>query len=925
MKNLTFAGRWNADVIDAQYQQWLENPESIDREWQIFFEGFELASGKSGKNGGSTLDDGELTRAPAATDSDQPNVEPKLQARVIGAIYAYRDNGHTQAAINPLHEPVPNPRLTLERLGFSQGDLGKEFDTGNYLGGVTMRLDEILNRLNTTYCGPIGVEYLHIQESPKRRWLQGKMEPSNNIPTFSKEKKLRVLKKLYEAEIFEKYLHTRFVGQKRFSLEGGETAINSLDAIIESFPEFGGQEIVMGMAHRGRLNVLANIMRKSYRFIFNEFSENYIPNLNHGDGDVKYHLGYDTVKTTSSGAQVEIRLAANPSHLEAVDGVVQGKARARQRIRGDIERKSVVPILIHGDAAIAGQGVVAEVANFSKLPGYRTGGTIHIVINNQIGFTTDPRDARSSRYCTDVAKMIESPVFHVNGDDPLAVLYVSELALEYRQTFGEDVFIDILCYRKHGHNESDEPKFTQPVLYKKIGKQMEKSEVLAQQMIDAGELTKAEAGQIRKDFEDLLNQEFEEAKKSEQAKISGSKLFGSTATYQPEYNFDPVETAPNLEEFTHVAKVLTTVPDHIKANTKIARQVKQKWKAFEEDKGIDWAYAESLAFGTLMMEGTPVRLSGQDSERGTFSQRHAAWYDIDTRERYVPLLNLSDNQAQFCVYNSLLSEMAVLGFDYGYSLDYPEMLAMWEAQFGDFCNGAQVIIDQFIASSESKWQRVSGLVMLLPHGYEGMGPEHSSARLERFLQLCAEKNIQVANLTTPAQYFHILRRQMKRSFRKPLVIMSPKSLLRAKEATSEIKDFTDEIFHPILDDPTQPKNAERLIFCSGKVYYDLVAHRKASGLEKKAAIIRIEQLYPLHTVELKEIAPGYTQAKDVVWCQEEPKNMGPWTAIENRLEVSLSKRPRYAGRKPGASPAVGSLAAHKLEQIHLIKQAFADL
>ncbi|MGJ3243965.1 MAG: 2-oxoglutarate dehydrogenase E1 component [Opitutales bacterium] len=914
MKNLNFARRANADMIDAFYEKWVRNADDLDATWQAFFEGFELA-----RNGNGA--DGEALTS-VKTGDDSISVDAKKQARVIGAIYAYRSNGHTQACFNPLFPACLNPRLSLERLGLDEADLDVTYDTGNYLGGVNMTVRELLARLNQTYCGHIGVEYIHIQETPKRRWLQSRMEPNNNTPAFSRDIKLRTLRKLYEAEIFENFLHTRFVGQKRFSLEGAETLIPVLDAIIQKMPELGMEEMVLGMAHRGRLNVLANILGKSYQFIFNEFSENYIPDSVHGDGDVKYHLGYESVVETGAGDPVELRLAANPSHLEAVDPVVEGKARARQRIRGDLERQRVVPLLIHGDAAMAGQGIVAEVFNFSKLKGYRTGGTIHIVVNNQIGFTTDPEDARSSRYCTDVAKMIESPVFHVNGDDPLAVILTAHYALEYRKEFGDDVVIDMYCYRRHGHNESDEPKFTQPVLYRKIDAKPPKSQMLAETLIVDGEITQEEADRIRKEFEDSLNEAFDAAKKAEEAKATGTKFLGSTAVFQPRYSFDPVETAVSGEKLEHVAQVLTTVPDGFNINPKIARQLKAKWKAFSGDAGLDWAFGEALAFGTLMLEGTPVRLSGQDSERGTFSHRHAAWYDIETRERYVPLLHLGPDSERFCVYNSLLSEAAVLGFDFGYSLDYPQMLAIWEAQFGDFVNGAQVIIDQFITSSESKWSRVSGITLLLPHGYEGMGPEHSSARLERFLQACAENNIQVCNMTTSAQYFHCLRRQMKRDFRKPLIIMAPKSLLRAKEATSVRSAFTEGAFQEILDDPESPRNARRLIFCSGKVYYDLAARRREQE-ETDVALIRLEQLYPLNKERLKEIVGQYGKIREVVWCQEEPENMGAWSFINSHLEALTGMRPRYAGRDAGASPATGSLAVHKMEQEALVRDAFA--
>lgn len=929
MKNLSFASRWNVDTMEQLYQLWLDRPEEVDPKWQAFFEGFELGTtrdeedgetpptGKSGNGSGNGNGSAGLLAAPTAA----ANRDPKKQARVIGAIYAYRSIGHTQAHINPLLDPEPNPRLTMDYLGLSEEDLDHDFDTGNYLSGITMGLKELIDRLKKTYCGSIGCEYLHIQETAKRRWLQAQMEPNNNIPDFDAEKKIRILRKLCEAEIFENFLHTRYVGQKRFSLEGAETLIPLIDAVLQKMPDYDMKEMVMGMAHRGRLNVLANVMGKSYQFIFNEFSENYIPDMNFGDGDVKYHLGYENLFKTCSGQEVNISLAANPSHLEAVNPIVEGKARARQRLMGDLERKKVLPLLIHGDAAIAGQGIVAEVFNFSKLPGYRTGGTLHIVVNNQIGFTTQPEDARSSRYCTDIAKMIEAPIFHVNGDDVLSAVMTIELALAYRQEFGEDVVIDMYCYRKHGHNESDEPNFTQPVIYRKISKLPPKSEILTRQLVSEGILDEEEAKEIQNEYKNTLDQAFERARKSEETMQSASKLFGSTAVFQPRFNFQPAKTGVSYENLEKVAKVLTTVPANFQINPKIKRQLDQKWKAFSKDSGIDWAFAESLAFGTLMLEGQSVRLSGQDSKRGTFSQRHSTWYDLETRERYVPLKELEDGKAQFCCYNSLLSEVAVLGFDFGYSMDYPGMLAIWEAQFGDFANGAQVIIDQFITSSESKWQRVSNLVMLLPHGYEGQGPEHSSARLERFLQASAENNIQVANITEPANFFHALRRQMKRDFRKPLIVMAPKSLLRAKEARSKVEDFTDGIFQEIKPDPQPPEKAEKIILCSGKVYYDLVQARERLEV-KDTAIIRLEQIYPLHTELLKKTVAPFADFKKLVWCQEEPANMGAWSHIRNPLEDIFGIKPIYAGRDEAASPATGSLAIHKIEQRSLIESAF---
>lgn len=925
MKNLRFANRWNADVIDQYYESWLHNPDSVDAEWQLFFEGFELGHGREededshSGNGGPVASNGT---PPSSSSSTLTGVDPKKQARVIGAIYAYRSIGHTQAHINPLFEPEPNPRLSLDRLGFTEGDLDNEYDTGNYLGGVNMSLKDLLARLRRTYSGSVGCEYIHIQETAKRRWLQHKMEPHDNLPEFSAEKKVRILRKLMEAEIFESFLHTRYVGQKRFSLEGAETLIPLIDAVIQKMPDYEMEEMVMGMAHRGRLNVLANIMGKSYQFIFNEFSENYIPDMAFGDGDVKYHLGYENIFKTDSGKEIEIRLAANPSHLEAVNPIVEGKARARQRIRGDLERKKVIPLLIHGDAAIAGQGIVSEVFNFSKLPGYRTGGTLHVVINNQIGFTTQPEDARSSRYCTDIAKMVEAPIFHVNGDDVLATAMVAELALEYRQEFGEDVVIDMYCYRKHGHNESDEPKFTQPVIYKKIDKLPKKSELLSQRLVDEEIIDHDESEEIREEYRTTLDEAFDRAKKAEEVKKGGSKLFGSTAVFQPRFSFAPVDTSVSMDNLEKVAKALTTIPDGFKINSKIKRQVEQKWKAFQGDNGIDWGFAEALSFGTLMLDGQSVRLSGQDSKRGTFSHRHSTWYDLETRERYVPLKTL-EGKARFCCYNSLLSEAAVLGFDFGYSLDFPDMLPIWEAQFGDFANGAQVIIDQFITSSESKWQRVSNLVMLLPHGYEGQGPEHSSARLERFLQACAEYNIQVTNITTPANYFHALRRQMKREFRKPLINMAPKSLLRSKDALSKINSFTEGGFGEVLQDPNPPEKVNKIIFCSGKIYYDLV-HAREEMENSDAALIRIEQLYPLHTELLKRVVAPYSDFKEIVWCQEEPANMGAWNFIRYQLEDLFGERPYYAGREEAASPATGSLAIHKIEQRSLLEAALGN-
>ena len=914
MKHLTFANRWNADLVDEKYAQWRDDPSTLDAAWKAFFEGFELGrDGQASVAGNGSTGDGGVGGANAAAIK---------QARFTGAIYAFRSIGHTEANINPLLKEQPtNPRLSLDRLGFEERDLDEVYWTGNFLDGTRLSVRELIERLRSIYCGSIGIEYLHIQETPERRWLQSRIEPRDAFPGYSKERKRRILDRLVKAEEFERFLHRNYVGQKRFGLEGAETLIAGIDTLIENGPKAGLDEIVMGMAHRGRLNMLANVFRKSYDYIFHEFSENYLPDTRHGDGDVKYHLGFEATVENSTGGKMRLFLAANPSHLEAVNPVVEGRARARQRILNDIpERRKVLPVLIHGDAAFAGQGIVAEVLNFSQLPGYETGGTIHFVINNQIGFTTDPSEARSSMYCTDVAKMIEAPIFHVNGDDPEAVVRVMELALEYRQRFGKDVVIDMLCYRRHGHNESDEPAFTQPTLYRKIKDHPTTCEIYARKLIESGILTEADVKEIR-DLRQGDLQHFYEKQKQREA--NGEKPVSEEAAriYQPSYAFEDTATAVPAAQLETVAWALTRFPEAFNLNPKIRRQLQTKLENYEQNTGIDWAFAESLAWGTLMLEGYHVRLSGQDCVRGTFSQRHAVFFDTETRAKYIPLMEMEGRKGMLCVHNSLLSEAAVLGFDYGYSLDFPNMLCMWEAQFGDFVNGAQVIIDQFIASSESKWQRVSGLVMLLPHGYEGQGPEHSSARLERFLQLCAEDNIQVANLSTPAQFFHILRRQLHRPFRKPLVIMSPKSLLRHKDCVSRIEEFTDACFRSILPDASV-KTPNRVILCSGKIYYDLLDYRKEQGIED-TAIVRVEQFYPFNTDLMRKILKGYGKFKHLVWCQEESENMGAWRFLEPLIEESCGRRPLYAGRDAAASPAVGSLAIHRIEQKQLIEDAFS--
>jgi 2-oxoglutarate dehydrogenase E1 component len=928
----SIAARANLELIDENYRRWQEDPASVDPSWSAFFEGFELGNLPQ-RNGAAAA------TAPRAGARESP-----LQTRIDGLVYAYRTLGHTIARVNPLAEKRPeNPQLTLRELGFSEKDLDLRVSSKFFLDNQEMTLREMISRLEKIYADSIGAEFMHIQNTRIRNWVLHRLESRADKHSASRPVKIALLRTLMEAESFEVFLHSRYVGQKRFSLQGAESLMVILDIVLQKCPLTGVEEICMGMAHRGRLNVLANFLKKSLRVIFTEFSENYVPELVAGDGDVKYHLGYHTVRKLASGAEVEIRLSANPSHLEAVDPVVEGTARARQRIRGDTEhRRKVLPLLIHGDAAFAGQGIVAETLNMSQLHGYGTGGTVHVVVNNQIGFTTLPEDARSSMYATDIAKMIEVPIFHLNGDDPLACMQVSQLALDFRQEFGRDVVIDMYCYRRYGHNEGDEPAFTQPDLYAKIDNHPSVAQLYKRELLETGSLTDDDAASLETEFDLRLEMTLDNVKAIEKEKTGAQAKFKeSTAVFQPDYTSSSVSTAIDQKTLQTIVDALTRVPPDFNVQPKIKRIILEHRRKVADNGGpYEWHYAELLAFGSLLLEGTPVRLSGQDSARGTFSTRHAILYDAKTGAPYVPLMHLAEKpasgpsrtgveatagrQARICIYNSLLSEAAVLGFDYGYSLDYPKMLCLWEAQFGDFSNGAQTIIDQFIVSAESKWQRPSGIVLLLPHGYEGQGPEHSSGRLERFLQLSAENNIQVCNLTTAGQYFHLLRRQMKRDFIKPLVIMTPKSLLRAEFASSSAEAFTSGKFEEILGAPEAGPagKMECVILCSGKVYYDLLNHRSDKKIDN-AAIIRVEQLYPLHETKLKSMMKAFPKDAKLVWCQEEPQNMGGWTFIEPRLRKLFGREIAYAGRNASASPAVGSLALHKREQARLVASAFS--
>jgi 2-oxoglutarate dehydrogenase E1 component len=917
--NSTVSARLNANLLDEKYAQWCENPQSVDQTWSAFFEGFELGVAQLKKKEAAETGPASLS----ASDIE-------FNGKVVSLVYNYRTLGHTQAHINPLEDGAEvNPRLSISEYKFTDQEMAREASNPFFLNGARMPLTQMVAALKKTYSGKIGFEFMHIHNTTVRHWVRERIERHGLYgPETSNELQVKSLRWLLEAETFENFLAKRFLGEKRFSMEGGEGAMVVLNALLENCPRQGVLEIEMGMAHRGRLNVLANFVRKSLTTLLYEFTPDYEPGLVAGDGDVKYHLGYESVREFPDG-NVRVSLAANPSHLEAVNAVVEGKARARQRVLGDdgvsTDRKRVLPILIHGDAAFAGQGSVAEVLNLSQLPGYRTGGTIHLIINNQIGFTTMPADARSSAYATDVAKMIEAPILHVNGEEPMELYWAANFALEFRQKFGRDIVIDMYCYRRQGHNEADQAAFTQPLVAKQIAVRETFGQVYKRQLVNAAVLTQ----QAADDLEKAIWERLEDGYKTmvELSEAGDRTVFsGSTAIIQQSYSHAPVATGIHRDMLQKIGKVLTTVPENFSLNPTLEKRfIPRRVEALENGGPFDWAFAESLAFGSLLLEGSPVRLSGQDCRRGTFSHRHAVFYDYETRERYIPLQNLSEDQAKFCVYNSLLSEFAVLGFDYGYSLSYPSMLLMWEAQFGDFSNGAQVIIDQFISSAESKWQTPSDLVMLLPHGYEGMGPEHSSARLERFLQLCAEENLIVGNFTTPAQYFHALRRQKHRDFRKPLILMTPKSLLSRPEAVSSEEDFLEgTCFQEILPDQMvfeNPDQVKRVILCSGKVYYDLVAYRNDHGISD-TAIIRIEQLYPFHGEMLKAIMAQFTKVDQFIWCQEEPKNMGAWTYVAPQLEATLGVWPTYVGRKPGSSPAAGSKAMHYREFKAFLSKAF---
>jgi 2-oxoglutarate decarboxylase len=847
------------------------------------------------------------------------------QAKVLQLINLYRVRGHLIANLDPIGSKIQyHAELDPSSYNLTIWDLDRRFITGGFGNLNTATLREIINILEKTYCDKIGVEYMHIQNPEEKTWLQEKMEPSMNSPEFDVKTKKEILQKLISAESFEHFIHSKFVGHKRFSLEGSETLIPVLDMILNESADANIKEVVFGMAHRGRLNVLANIIGKSYESIFAEFEDIPDPNSIAGSGDVKYHLGATGNYKTKTSKSINVSLAANPSHLEWVNPVVEGIVRAKQtRLRDNKSHVKVMSLLIHGDAAFAGQGVVAETLNLSQLSGYRTGGTIHIIVNNQIGFTTTPDEARSSQYATDVAKMIQAPIFHVNGDDPEAALWVAKLAFEYRRTFKKDVVIDLFGYRRHGHNEGDEPGFTQPLLYAKIKNHPSVREAYQRKLFDEGVITETEVNSLLNDLKKRMNLSIEKIRK-ETKRFDGDLTL---AVSKKELDLSQTEknTSISVENFEAIIKGLTSVPENFNGHPKLSKFIESRRKLLDGSAKADWAYAESLAFGSLLLEGTPVRLSGQDSVRGTFSQRHLAFTDIKTGAEYFPLNQLSEKQAQLEALDSLLSEAAVLGFEFGYSVADPLALVLWEAQFGDFANVAQVIIDNFIAASFEKWQVPNNLVLLLPHGFEGQGPEHSSARLERFLILCAENNMQVCNVTTPSQYFHLLRRQIKTAMKIPLIIMTPKSLLRLPEAKSSKEEFINGKFEEVLDDYNIKKTEtiDHIILTSGKVYYDLLKYKNENNISK-TAILRLEQFYPYPSKKIQKLFGEYNSVKKVKWVQEEPMNMGAWNFLYPRLLGDLPKNCRleYTGRPESASPAVGSYKISVQQQTKLIKDAF---
>jgi 2-oxoglutarate dehydrogenase E1 component len=921
MDRFSFLNAAHTEFFAQLYDEYLENPDSVEPSWRSFFQGFDF--GMQTYNEEYEAPAQQLANYATSGNVDVSQISEKLQKEfnVLKLIDAYRTRGHLFTKTNPVRERrIFSPNLDLENFGLSQSDLNTVFDAAKAIKIAPCSLQEIIGHLDKIYCQHIGVEYMYIRKPEVIQWIQDRIGYNDNHPRFSDDQKKNILNKLNEAVSFENFLHTKYVGQKRFSLEGGETLIPALDALIEAAAEKGVEQFVMGMAHRGRLNVLANVFGKNTQDIFSEFDGKDYDDDALFDGDVKYHLGLTADKKTKSGKSININLAPNPSHLETVGAVIEGITRAKQDRYFPDDFSKVLPIALHGDAAVAGQGIVYEIVQMAQLDGYKTGGTIHLVINNQVGFTTNYLDARSSTYCTDIAKVTLSPVLHVNGDDAEAVVHAMLFALDYRMQFGSDVFIDLLGYRKYGHNEGDEPRFTQPKLYKIIAKHQNPRDIYAERLIAEGVIDDKYVGKLEKEYKAMLDENLEASRKKDLTII--------TPFMQNEWNgfvqadekemLQKVDTTFSKEKLGEIAQTITTLPSDKKFISKIQKLINDRKVMFETDK-LDWAMAELLAYGSLMTEGYDVRISGQDVERGTFSHRHAVVKVEDSEEEVILLQHLKDQKGKFHIYNSLLSEYGVVGFDYGYSLASPKTLTIWEAQFGDFSNGAQIMIDQYISAAEDKWNNQNGLVMLLPHGYEGQGAEHSSARMERYLQLCANHNMFVADCTTPANFFHLLRRQMKTSYRKPLIVFTPKSLLRHPAVVSSVDEFANGSFQEVLDDPNaNAKDIKTLVFCTGKFYYDLVAEREANG-RKDVAFVRIEQLFPLPVEQLKAIIEKYPNVDDYVWAQEEPKNMGAYGYM--LMNFDLVKF-RVASLKAYSAPAAGSYARSKKRHAAAIAMVF---
>jgi 2-oxoglutarate dehydrogenase E1 component len=899
---LDFIARANPDYVESLYRQYKEDPASVDERWALVFAGYEFAS----RNGGALAAEGE----------------PAL--RVADLVDAYRNFGHLIADLDPLgHSPRAHPFLELERFGFGEDDLARTVSSGTFCGLAAVPLRELIEALRQTYCGTLGVELVDIRDREQRDWLVERMENSRNQPELAPQEHVRVLEQLIAAETFEQFLHTKYVGQKRFSLEGSESLIALLDTIIEEAGTSGVAEMVMGMPHRGRLNVLAHILRKPYEMILSEFEGVFLPAGIQGDGDVKYHLGYSRDHRTRGGKPIHISLSSNPSHLEAIDPVVEGIVRAKQGYLGDEERRGVVPVLMHGDASFTGQGIVYETLALSELRAFTTGGTIHIIVNNQIGFTTSPPEFRFTRYPSELASVIQAPVFHVNADDPEAAVQAGRLALAFRNQFRVDVFIDLVCYRRYGHNELDDPTFTQPVMYREIREHPTAVTRYAERLEKQGVVDAERVKQIREEVKGTLEDALSYARDF-MPRQQVFALGGMWKGFQWAGSDWSADTRMPADRLVAAAEAMHRLPEDFTPHPRVKKLLDQRLEMVKGAKGIDWGCAETLAYASLLLEKIPVRLTGQDTGRGTFSHRHAILYDNENGREHVPLNNVGEGQAEIEVVNSPLSEVAVLGFEYGMSSADPRRLVIWEAQFGDFVNEAQVIIDQFISSAESKWQRMSGLVLLLPHGYEGQGPEHSSARLERFLQLSADQNMQVVNLTTPAQFFHALRRQMHRSFRKPLIVMTPKSLLRHPRAVSTLAALAEETFHPVLADSAEPAPSEvqRVLVCSGKIFYALEKER-VERERREVAILRVEQLYPFPARELGELLRRYPATAEVRWVQEEPKNQGAWQFAAPLLRELLGEQRelRYIGRDEAASPATGSYKIHQAEEAAILDEA----